>query len=311
MAGRTRSATRLAAAVATGPLGALSHDELGVIFDGLADPLQPVVAVALSSTCKGLRTPLRAALKALKEQHTKVKALCWKFPDPLWRPMTCTQLRDAERLEWDSKDISVDDMATLGMLLSRWLPSLQELEIGGNYFGDAGVLALCECLGPGAAPSLFILGLVDNHIGPVGAQALSAALLRGAMPNLEALGLGANAIGDRGVIALAAPLRKLPAIRNLYLYDCKIGDEGVASLTDNLGKDDFKELMHLYLGKGNPGISDAGCAKLVTALDRGAMPALLELPEEALQHLPPGGDELMDRVDAALRRRRDSGGGVS
>jgi len=26
---------------------ALSHDELGVIFDGLADPLQPVVAVAL------------------------------------------------------------------------------------------------------------------------------------------------------------------------------------------------------------------------------------------------------------------------
>ena len=27
---------------------ALSHDELCVIFDGLADPLQPVVAVALA-----------------------------------------------------------------------------------------------------------------------------------------------------------------------------------------------------------------------------------------------------------------------
>ena len=39
---------------------ALSHDELGVIVDGLADPLQPVVAVALSSTCLGLRTPLLA-----------------------------------------------------------------------------------------------------------------------------------------------------------------------------------------------------------------------------------------------------------
>jgi len=45
----------------------LSHDALGVIFDGLADPLQPVVAVAFSSTCLGLRTPLRAALEVLKE----------------------------------------------------------------------------------------------------------------------------------------------------------------------------------------------------------------------------------------------------
>ena len=58
-------ASRGAAAVATGPLGALSHDELGVIVDGLADPLQPIVAVALSSTCLGLRTPLRAALEEL------------------------------------------------------------------------------------------------------------------------------------------------------------------------------------------------------------------------------------------------------
>ena len=68
----TRSTSRKARvteAVATGPLGALSHDELGVIFDGLADPLQPVVAVALSSTCRGLRTPLRAALEVLKERR--------------------------------------------------------------------------------------------------------------------------------------------------------------------------------------------------------------------------------------------------
>ena len=77
----TRSASRkarTAEAVATGPLGALSHDELGVIFDGLSDPLQPVVAVAFSSTCLGLRTPLRAALEVLRQQHEKAKALCHK-----------------------------------------------------------------------------------------------------------------------------------------------------------------------------------------------------------------------------------------
>ena len=65
---RSRSrAARNAAAVATGPLGVLSHDELGVIVDGLADPLEPIIAVALSSTCLGLRTPLRAGLKVLDD----------------------------------------------------------------------------------------------------------------------------------------------------------------------------------------------------------------------------------------------------
>ena len=74
----SRDKARLTEAVATGPLGALSHDELGVIFDGLADPLEPVVATALSSTCLGLRTPLRPALEVLKERHERAAALCRK-----------------------------------------------------------------------------------------------------------------------------------------------------------------------------------------------------------------------------------------
>ena len=46
----SRSASRkarLTEAVATGPLGALSHDELGVIVDGLADPLLPAAHEAV------------------------------------------------------------------------------------------------------------------------------------------------------------------------------------------------------------------------------------------------------------------------
>ena len=53
---------------------ALSHDELGVIVDGLADPLQPVVAVALSSTCLGLRTPLQAALEAAAAERAALQS---------------------------------------------------------------------------------------------------------------------------------------------------------------------------------------------------------------------------------------------
>jgi len=111
----TRSASRKARAteaVATGPLGALSHDELGVIFDGLADPLEPDVAVALSSTCLGLRTPLRPALTVLKERHERAKALCRKLCK------SCAELRGAERLYGAGKGLTADDMATLGMLLS-------------------------------------------------------------------------------------------------------------------------------------------------------------------------------------------------
>ena len=80
----TRSASRKASASGSSDdasrclLLALSHDELGVIVDGLADPLQPVVAIALSSTCKGLRTPLQAALEVLKERHARAVALCRK-----------------------------------------------------------------------------------------------------------------------------------------------------------------------------------------------------------------------------------------
>jgi len=260
---------RDAEAVATGPLGALSHDELGVIFDGLADPLQPVVAVALSSTCLGLRTPLRAALELLKERHERAVALCRKVGT------SCMELRDAEKLEWFVKGLTADDMATLGMLLSKWLPRPQVLALQSNDFGDAGVHALCEGLGRGVAPSLHTLGLGDNNFGPAGAEALAAALRRGAMPKLEWLNLGNNRIGNRGVAALplAAPLRKLHELSITDLHSCAIGDEDVASLVANLGKDDFKALEALYL-YGNY-ITDAGCAMLVAALDAGRLPKLI------------------------------------
>ena len=270
----TRSASRkarLTEAVATGPLGALSHDELGVIFDGLADPLQPVVAVALSSTCLGLRTPLRAALTVLKERHARVIVLCREVE------MSCAGLRDAQRLDWSSKSLAAGDMATLGMILrTTGLPRLRELRVQVNRFGTAGMQALCEGLGRGSALALRILSLSLNGIGPVGAEALAAALSRGAMAKLEELWLSNNPIGNQGVAALAAPLRKLPALKILTLICCKLDDDGVASLVANLGKDDFRQLERLWLA--NNKITDAGCATLSRALDDGVCPALQRLP---------------------------------
>jgi len=264
-----RSASRKARvteAVATGPLGALSHDELGVIVDGIADPLQPVVAVALSSTCLGLRTPLQAALEVLMERHARAVALCRKVE------MSCAWLRDAEKLNWGYKGLTAADMATLAMILcTNGLPRLKALDLYGKGFGDVGVQALCEGLGRGDA-SLTWLGLGDNNFGPAGAEALATALRRGAMPKLEVLLLQGNPIGSQGMAVLAAPLRKLPALEQLVLDRCKVGNEGVASLVANLGKDDFKALERLYLGSNN--ITDAGMTTLAAALDAGGLPKL-------------------------------------
>ena len=284
---------------------ALSHDELGVIVDGLADPLQPVVAVALSSTCLGLRTPLQAALEVLKERHEKAKALCRKLGYK-----SCAQVRGAQRLRGRSRLVA-DDAATLGMILqTNGLPRLLQLYLGTNGLGDAAMQALCGGLGRGAAPSLRVLGLADNKFGPAGAEALAAALGRGAMPKLAALHLQGNPIGNKGVAALAAPLRKMPALNHLFLVSCEIGDEGVASLVDNLGKDDFKALTMLWLD-GNK-ITDAGCAKLVAALNAGALPAIKDLYfQDDVDDDEPGisehaSEEACAAVDAALQKRLDA-----
>ena len=175
------------------------------------------------------------------------------------------------RLRWTGN--TADHMATLGMILrTNGLPKLERIDLSSNGFGDAGMLALCEGLGRGAAPSLHGLGLCYIHFGPAGAEALAAALRRGVMPKLKVLGLGLNPIGNQGVAALAAPLRTMPALETLFLHRCEIGDEGVASLVANLGKDDFKKLERLYL-EGNA-ITDVGMKRLAAVIEVGGLPTL-------------------------------------
>ena len=248
---------------------ALSHDEMGVLFDGLADPLEPVVAVALSSTCKGLRTPLRAGLEVLKKRHVRAADLCARIGcsclalsrrcdvrlDGFWRRFT---------------GLSANDMATMAMIMrTNALPRLLILDLSENGLRDADMQALFEGLGHGAAPLLYRLSLGDNSFRPAGAEALAAALVRGAMPKLVELDLRGNPISNQGVAALAAPLRKLPTLQELHVSNCEIGDEGVTSLVANLGKTDFKALWLLNLD-GNK-ITDAGCARLVRTLKASAM----------------------------------------
>ena len=282
---------------------ALSHDELGVIVDGLADPLQPAVAVALSSTCLGLRTPLRVVLEVLKERHERALALCRKvginvrvYLTPWKRGTSCRELRAATELDWWQKGLDTNDMAVLGMIL-RFLPSLQSLEISNNPVGDTGMHAMCEGLGFGAAPSLSDLSLAGNKFWPAGAEVLAAALRRGAMFTLKVLDLRTNPLGKQGVVALATALRKHPALVHLTLERCELCDDGVATLLKDLGKDDFTTLKTLDL-EGNEMVTAASATMIASAIDRGALPKLRTV------FFTPSKTEAL--VDAALKRRSDA-----
>ena len=256
---------------------ALSHDELGVIFDGLADPLQPVVAVAFSSTCLGLRTPLRAALEVLAVQHEKAEAWCRRHGHPFrCRRNSCTAVLEEVDLTMHHPRLTGDGWETLGMILrTRGLPKLRELMTSGSPFGAVGMPALCDGLGRGSAPSLRILLVGCCNVGPAGAEALAAALNRGVFPQLDTLMLYDNPLGAQGIVALAPALRKLPELTTLNIHSCDIGDEGVASMVDNLGKDDFKKLEKLDLCANK--ITDASVAKLLTAINAGGLPKLGKL----------------------------------
>ena len=74
MAPRTRAASA-AAAAATCLLLDLSHDEVSIVTHELCDPLQPLLAVHLSSTAKGLREAMEEQLAELKQQRQQAEAL--------------------------------------------------------------------------------------------------------------------------------------------------------------------------------------------------------------------------------------------
>ena len=293
--------------MATGPLGALSHDELGVIFDGLADPLEPVVAVALSSTCLGLRTPLWAALEVLKQQHNSAKALCRELHtsiDRLINHSASSLFADHIQFLFGVDAVSAANNLTALSLILKWLPR-QNVCLRESCIGDAGMQALFEGLGRGALPSLLYLSLGRNQFGPAGAEALAAALRRGAMPNLETLDLARNPIGHHGLTALVAPLRKLPAFKTLHIHTCEIGDEGVASLVADLGKDDFKALETLYLccpfNSAETNLpTDQSCTTLISVLNSAAIPKLARLDILRKDSMSP---DAMDALTEAVKRR--------
>ena len=244
----------------------LSHDEQSIVTHELCDPLRPLLAVHLSSTAKGLWVPMQKQLAELRQQYLEAlyMALYWGT--------SCAALADAEVLNLGifHKYLTPAHWRTLGMLVGRGsLPNLKSLLITDDN-NDQDVASLADGLLRGRLPSLQDLSFYKSRIGPQGATALAPALTKRALPSITRLSLCGNPLGDVGVAALLPALR-LPLLEKLDLSDTRIGDEGVASLTQ-LSAGALKSLKWLRLSYNK--ITDAGCATLASALRGGALPAL-------------------------------------
>ena len=190
----------------------------------------------------------------------------------------------------------------LGRLINRRLCGrLLELQLVrvpglGDAFG-----AFCKALAEvgsttGPLPSLLSrLGLDGNHIGDAGAKALADAARSGALRALEHLSLSSNSIGRVGVQALASAATvatvavaasgadsSLAKLAELNLYDNKLGADGCAALSDELGRGALASLRRLFLGAN--AIGTEGCKRFAACLlldedgdGSGALPELRTL----------------------------------
>ena len=267
----------------------LSGDQHRSIFTQLCNVLDPGVAVALSSVSNELWTATKGLLPQLRADHEAAAALCLKMGH-----RSCKELREAKKIKWIEKGLSVADLALLGTLGSV-LPALEVLVLtersAGPEAGPDGVQQLAMGLGVGALPAVTELLISGVHMGDAGASALAAALGQGVMPRLENVMLDRAAIGDAGLVALAPALQRRPALLTLILSNMPFGDKGLAALVASPPPagalpPPARLLTKLkLLDLEDTQVSDAGCAALAAALDGG-----VQLP--ALESLTMGGCRL-------------------
>ena len=300
-------------------LSKLSGDEQCIILTELCNPLDPGIAVALSSINTELRTATRAPLQQLQADHEAAAALCRKLENGRGVLRNCKALREAKEV-YCYNGLTVDELKLLGTLGSV-LPALKKLSNACSPLSKEadpeGMRQLAAGLGAGALPALTDLFINGTHVGDA-ASALAAALGKGAMPRLGCLELTNTAIGDAALVALAPALRRLPALGWLSLSGNPLGDEGLAALvappqpadappptTGGLTK--LKQLRELYLCSTQ--ITNAGCAVLATALGSGALPALKSIGS---LDVPLASAAAIDAVHEALANLRgvesESGG---
>ena len=256
----------------------LSHDAISIVTHKLCDPLEPLLAVHLSSTATALRVAMEGQLAELQRQRQQARALAVVALAHRFQPRSwSSQLRNVARLQLGSfrgRPLDLAHWGTLGNLARCGsLPTLIELDIRGiegAASAEEGMVLLADGLRHAYMPFLKSLDFTNTPIGPQGAAALASALTKRVLPSLRVLGLSLDPLGDAGLVALAPAIRQLPKLATLGLNRCQITDLSPLLVPPTDGG--LPSLMMLHLNQTL--IGPQGAAALATALTKRALPSL-------------------------------------
>lgn len=265
---------------------------LRLLCEGLLDPqcrlekLQLEYFNLTAASCEPLAAVLRAkshfkelAVSNNDIQEAGVQALCCGLKDSAC-PLETLKLENCGVTAANCRDLS-------GVVASK--ASLQELDLGSNKLGDAGIADLCPALLQ-ASCRLRVLWLWECDITAEGCRDLCRVLR--AKQSLKELSLASNPLGDGGARLLCESLLEpscqleslwvktcslteacCPHFRSvltqnkslleLQMSDNKLGDAGVRELCQGLGQPG-SVLRVLWLG--DCGVSDSGCSSLASML---------------------------------------------
>ena len=142
-------------------------------------------------------------------------------------------------------------------------------------WGDAEAASFAESLE--LCTRLETLNLSNNAIGAAGLAALVKALgEEGVAPKLQKLDLGNNDFGGADEAVRALGQAKLPALKELHLYETKLS---LVALAEGMPAGAWPSLETLDI-VNNEQPSDEGAEALARALERGAMPAVKRIDAE-------------------------------
>ena len=118
------------------------------------------------------------------------------------------------------------------------------------------------------------LGLASNQMVDPGVTSLAGAISQGALAKLTTVNLGLNQIGYPGMLALVGSLRSLPELRELKVFENRVGDAGIKAFAEAVaGGGTMGRLQMLYLHKNR--LSHAGLVALAGAM--GTLPSIRDL----------------------------------
>jgi Ran GTPase-activating protein (RanGAP) involved in mRNA processing and transport len=247
----------------------LSHNPLR--SDGLASLKQ-----ALTSTVAA-GTSVRSRLQRLDLTATQIG------PKGMASLASILRLNESIReLQLGYNNLGTKSMKTLSTILCQENTTLRVLGLSHNKLKDRGAGLISHTLNPKLSNcNLTGLDLSGNMIGPVGAEQIATALLQG-NKHLTSLDLSSNKIGPLGAKHIGWMLRFTHTLEELFLSDNIVGDEGVASLSEGLQRDEHavSNLHRLELNWNE--ISDVGAGHLAQVLSENAVLKSLSLASNAI-----------------------------